>query len=109
MCSGIAHYFGIDPLIVRILFIIFAFGFGFGFITYLVLWVAVPSTASTVLGAAKKRLLRDPDNKIIAGVCSGLGYYFGVNAWIPRVLFLIPFFSFFFRWNHWGAFDFQIS
>ncbi|TKK68049.1 PspC domain-containing protein [Ilyomonas limi] len=106
VCSGIGHYFGIDPLIVRILFIIFAFGFGFGFIVYLVLWVAVPSTASTVLGAAKKRLLRDPDNKIIAGVCSGLGYYFGVNAWIPRVLFLIPFFSFFFRWNHWGAFDF---
>ena len=106
VCSGIAHYFGIDPLIVRILFIIFAFGFGFGFIVYLVLWIAVPSTASTVLGAAKKRLLRDPDNKIIAGVCSGLGYYFGVNAWIPRVLFLIPFFSFFFRWNHWGAMDF---
>ncbi len=106
VCSGIAHYFGIDPLIARILFIIFAFGFGFGFIVYLVLWIAVPSTASTVLGAAKKRLLRDPENKIIAGVCSGLGYYFGVNAWIPRVLFLIPFFSFFFRWNHWGAFDF---
>jgi len=106
VCSGIGHYFGIDPLIVRILFIIFAFGFGFGFITYLVLWIAVPSTASTVLGAAKKRLLRDPENKIIAGVCSGLGYYFGVNAWIPRVLFLIPFFSFIFRWNHWGALDF---
>src|SRR6478609_2888581 len=105
VCSGIGHYFGIDPLIVRILFIIFSFGFGFGFIVYLVLWIAVPSTASTVLGAAKKRLLRDPDSKIIGGVCSGLGYYFGVNPWIPRVLFLIPFFSFFFRWNHWGAFD----
>ena len=106
VCAGIANYFGIDRLIVRILFIIFAFGFGFGFIVYLVLWVAVPSTASTVIGSTRKRLFRDPDNKIIAGVCSGLSQYFGVNVWIPRVLFLIPFISFVFRWAHWGAIDF---
>lgn len=106
VCSGIANYFNIDPLVVRILFVIFAFGFGFGFITYLVLWVAVPSTASAVIGSTKKRLYRDPENKLIAGVCSGLSQYFGVNVWIPRVLFLIPFISIVFRWHSWGAFDF---
>ena len=106
VCAGIANYFGIDPLVVRILFVIFAFGFGFGFITYLVLWVAVPSTASAVIGSTKKRLFRDSENKLIAGVCSGLGQYFGVNVWIPRVLFLIPFISVVFRWHHWGDFDF---
>ena len=106
VCKGIADYFGIDPTIVRILFVIFAFGFGFGFITYLVLWVAVPSTASKVIGSSKKRLLRDPDDKVIGGVCRGLSYYFGINVLIPRLLFLIPFFSFIFRWSHWGMFDF---
>ncbi|HWB27100.1 MAG TPA: PspC domain-containing protein [Chitinophagaceae bacterium] len=106
VCAGIGNYFGIDPLVIRILFVIFAFGFGFGFITYLVLWVAVPSTASAVIGSPKKRLFRDPDNKLIAGVCSGLAQYFGVNVWIPRVLFLIPFISIVFRWHNWGAFDF---
>lgn len=106
VCAGIANYFGIDPLVIRILFVIFAFGFGFGFITYLVLWVAVPSTASAVIGSVKKRLFRDPENKLIAGVCSGLSQYFGVNVWIPRVLFLIPFVSIVFRWHNWGAFDF---
>ncbi len=106
VCSGIANYFGIDPLVVRILFVIFAFGFGFGFITYLVLWVAVPSSASTVIGSPKKRLFRDPENKLIAGVCSGLARYFGINVWIPRVLFLIPFISITFRWMHWGDVDF---
>jgi phage shock protein PspC (stress-responsive transcriptional regulator) len=104
VCSGIANYFGIDPLIIRILFVIFAFGFGFGFITYLVLWVAVPSTSAKVIGSAKKRLLRDPDDKIIAGVCRGLSHYFGVNVWIPRVLFLIPFVSIIFRWVHLAMF-----
>ncbi len=106
VCSGIAHYFGIDPLIVRILFVIFALGFGFGFIVYLVLWVAVPSTASTVIGSAKKRLLRDAEDKIVGGVCRGLAYYFGVNVWIPRIIFLIPFISFIFRWSNWGVFHY---
>ncbi len=106
VCGGIAGYFGVDPLIVRILFVVFALGFGFGFLIYIVLWVAVPSTASTVIGSARKRLLRDPDDKIIGGVCKGLAYYFGVNVWIPRILFLIPFFSFFFKWAHWGDFGY---
>ena len=106
VCGGLAAYFGVDPLIVRILFVVCALGFGFGFLVYLVLWIAVPSTASTVIGSARKRLLRDPEDKIIGGVCKGLSYYFGINVWIPRILFLIPFFSFFFKWAHWGAFNY---
>ncbi len=106
VCGGLAAYFGIDPLIVRILFVVFALGFGFGFLVYIVLWIAVPSTASTVIGSARKRLLRDPEDKLIGGVCKGLAYYFGVNVWVPRILFLIPFFSFFFKWAHWGAFGY---
>ena len=38
-----------------------------------------------------KRLFRDPDDKIIAGVCSGLGVYFNVEPWIFRALFVITF------------------
>ena len=83
--------FGMDAMLIRILFIICAFA-GFGLLVYIVLWIAVPSTASTVIGSAKKRLLRDPDDKLIGGVCRGLAYYFGVNVWVPRAIFLIPFF-----------------
>lgn len=103
VCSGIANYFGIDRVIIRILAIVF---FGIFFIPYLIVWVAVPSTASQVIGAQRKRLFRDTDDKIIAGVCSGLAQYFGVNVWLPRLLFLIPFFSFVFRFGHWGWWDF---
>lgn len=103
VCAGLGNYFGIDTSIVRILFVIFSFGFGFGFITYLILWVAVPSSASTTIGSVRKRLFRDPDNKLIAGVCSGLSNYFGVNVWIPRILFIIPFLTFFTNWVHWGS------
>ncbi len=102
VCAGIANYFGIDKIIVRILFIL---GFGITFIPYLILWVAVPSSASTIIGSVRKRLYRDPENKFIAGVCGGLSSYFGVNVWVPRVLFLIPFISFVTNWNHWGMFN----
>jgi phage shock protein PspC (stress-responsive transcriptional regulator) len=107
VCSGLANYFGIDVVVMRIIFVVLAVSFGVGLIPYLILWVAVPSTASAEIGGVRKKLYRDSDNKIVAGVCSGIGNYFGINAWIPRVLFLLPFLSFFSRWNHWGDFDFQ--
>ncbi|MEP6513139.1 MAG: PspC domain-containing protein, partial [Parafilimonas sp.] len=103
VCSGLADYFSIDPTVVRILFVIF---FGVTFIPYLILWVAIPSTATQQIGSARKRLMRDRDGKMIGGVCSGLSHYFNVNVWIPRVLFLIPFLSFVFQWHNWGMFNF---
>lgn len=99
VCSGLAHYFGIDVAVVRIIFVILAISFGFGIIPYLVLWVAVPSTATMEIGGLRKKLYRDNDDKIIAGVCSGLGNYFGINAWIPRVLFVLPLLSFAANWH----------
>lgn len=106
VCSGIANYFGIDPVVVRILTVIF---FGVTFFPYLIFWIAVPSSATKVIGSQRKRLFRDPDDKVVAGVCSGLSLYFGISIWIPRLLFLIPFFSFIFHWGHWGFWDFPFS
>jgi len=44
--GGIAAYFGIDIIAVRLLFIIFTIFFGVGFIVYIVLWIAVPEAKS---------------------------------------------------------------
>ncbi len=106
VCSGLANYFGLDPVVVRVIFAVLFFAAGVSILPYLILWVAVPSTAAAVIGSSRKRFFRDPDDKIIAGVCSGIGNYFGINAWIPRVLFLLPFISVVFRWGHWGFYDF---
>jgi len=38
----------------------------------------------------KKRLMRNPDKGIIAGVCAGLGEYFNLSPWIFRALFVVP-------------------
>ncbi len=33
-------------------------------------------------------LVRTRDDRLIAGVCSGLGHRFGISPWLARVLFL---------------------
>jgi phage shock protein PspC (stress-responsive transcriptional regulator) len=106
VCAGLANYFGIDPVVIRIIFVVLLFAGGIGFLPYIIFWIAVPSTASTEIGSSRKKFFRDPDDKIVAGVCSGIGNYFGINAWIPRVLFLLPFISVAFRWGNWGFYDF---
>jgi phage shock protein PspC (stress-responsive transcriptional regulator) len=35
------------------------------------------------------RMYRDPDYRIIAGVCSGMAAYWRIDSWIVRVIFLV--------------------
>ena len=44
---GLGNYFGIDPALVRVLFILSIFIGGFGILAYLILWVSIPE-AKTV-------------------------------------------------------------
>lgn len=39
-----------------------------------------------------KKLYRDPDNKTIAGVCSGLGHYFNIDITLVKIIFFISLF-----------------
>ena len=41
---------------------------------------------------AGKKLFRDPDDKYIAWVSSGIAHYFGIDAWIVRIMFLVALF-----------------
>ena len=42
VCGGIAEYFNIDSLLVRIIFVILVFGIGTGLWAYLLLWLLAP-------------------------------------------------------------------
>lgn len=90
VCAGVANYLRIDPAVVRIIFALIAFGgFGFGFLLYIILWIILPS--KPLQTNVRKRLYRDPDNKMIGGVAGGLSAYFNIDTWIPRLIFLLPF------------------
>lgn len=39
-----------------------------------------------------RRMYRDPDNRVIGGVCSGMGAYWNIDPIILRIIFVISFF-----------------
>ena len=45
VCSGLGHYFGLDPVLVRLLFVALVFA-GVSFVLYPVLWLIMPSETS---------------------------------------------------------------
>lgn len=55
--SGMAHYFNIDVIWVRLAWLIAAFGFGFGFIVYPILWILLPQAKTT---AEKLEMMGEP-------------------------------------------------
>ena len=67
VCSGLATYFGVDPLLVRIVFVILALippGIGIGVLLYLALWFLMeppqgaPTSATRNIGA-RLRMMSD--------------------------------------------------
>ena len=103
VCAGIANYLNLDPIIIRVLWILL---FGISFFAYLLLWIAVPSTSVKEVGGVRKRLFRDLDKKVIGGVCAGMSKYFGVKVGVIRILFLLPTILLIFNWNHFHLFQF---
>lgn len=42
----------------------------------------------------RKRVYRDPDNRVLGGVCGGLGAYMDIDPIVFRILFVVIFFGF---------------
>lgn len=48
VASGISAYFGIDVVVIRLIFVLlFFFGYGFSFLLYIILWIVVPKATTT--------------------------------------------------------------
>ena len=42
VCGGLAEYFGIDSLILRLIFVALIIGWGTGLLLYILLWILAP-------------------------------------------------------------------
>ncbi|MGM0944462.1 MAG: PspC domain-containing protein [Bacteroidota bacterium] len=113
VCAGIAHYFAIDPLWPRLIALLllfsgqfnktfigndfwifdeFRFHLSFGLFTviaYIVLWVILPVSYDIEEDKNIKKLYRNPDDKALGGVASGLAAYFGIEVIWTRLAFVI--------------------
>ena len=96
--NGIANYFGIDPIWVRLLLLAFLFNIffwglsGFIFLAYIILWIAVPGNDTLEDDKAVKKLFRSSDDKVLGGVSGGIASYFGTDPVVIRILFVISIF-----------------
>ena len=94
--SGIAHYFSIDSLWTRLIFIVLFFGVWFLpstpvflAIAYIILWIIIPGTYELEDEKKVKKMFRNPDDKVLGGVASGVSAYFGIDVIIIRLLFVV--------------------
>jgi len=96
VAAGLGHYFNIDVLWVRLLFILGFLGL-FPFhptsaiilITYIVMWIFLPANPDLKEDEKIKKLYRSQENKVIGGVARGLAAYFGTDVAVIRVLFVL--------------------
>ncbi len=42
VCGGMGEYFGKDPVLFRVLFVLVTLLLGFGILAYLVFWISIP-------------------------------------------------------------------
>lgn len=94
VCSGLSHYFGIDPLWVRLLFIILTPAAGLLVLAYIILWIVIPESGDIVEDKNLKKMYRNPEGRVLGGVAGGVAAYFGVNVAYIRLFWILSIFFF---------------
>ncbi|MEP4134788.1 MAG: PspC domain-containing protein [Cyclobacteriaceae bacterium] len=95
VASGIAYYFSIDPLWIRLLFlalllsIFFAGVGGIMLVGYIIMWIVIPPNDQLEENQKVKKLYRNPEDRVLGGVAGGVGAYFGVDAGVIRLIFVV--------------------
>lgn len=98
VASGIAHYFSIDPLWIRLLLLALFFNVllvglsGTTLLAYIILWIVLPGSTALEEDKKVKKLFRDGDSRVLGGVASGIARYFGVDIAVIRLLFVLSIF-----------------
>src|SRR5690606_15670210 len=86
VCSGLANYIGIDPVVLRIVFLVF---FGALFWVYILLWIIVPS--KSMESNITRMLYRNSDGIVSSSVACSLATDFNIDHCTPRHIFAFPY------------------
>ena len=99
VAAGVAHYFNIDPMWIRLLLIILLFNIFIGFeisgvivIAYIICWIVIPPSKELVDDKKLKKMYRSSEDRVLGGVASGVAAYFGTEVVLIRLLFVLTLF-----------------
>lgn len=87
VCGGIGEYFEIDPVLVRLIFLILFFVFGVGLITYIIAWIIIPerplnqSEVEYEIDEEAVKKQKEKRMKILGYILFGLGIFFILKLW----------------------------
>jgi phage shock protein C len=62
VCTGLGKYLEIDPVIIRVIWLLFIFCGGFGFLFYLLSWIVIPKETivfPTIVDPAEEKEKRE--------------------------------------------------
>ena len=93
VAAGIARYFEVDPIWVRLIllallsasFPLFHLG-NIVFWAYIIIWAAIPGEMNSDDDKSYRKFYRDPEKKVIGGVMAGIAAYTGWDVGLLRVL-----------------------
>jgi len=90
VCAGLGEYFDLDPVFFRLFFLFSILFGGLGAVAYIMLWILVPAgEGARPAPGDGKRLRLSGKERMIAGVCGGLGEFFELDPVLFRAAFLV--------------------
>ena len=85
VCGGLGRYLGVDPVLMRIAFVILAFAGGGGILVYLVAWVLIPvERPGEDLGTTRPEGT-DTTRLIVGGALIAVGTILLLNLSLPAL------------------------
>jgi phage shock protein C len=85
VCGGVGRYLGVDPVLLRIAFIVLALANGLGVIAYVVAWVAIPEERPGQPLAAAPEPRREMGRLVLGGSLVVLGLVLLVDRLAPNL------------------------
>jgi phage shock protein PspC (stress-responsive transcriptional regulator) len=94
VCAGIAYNFNLDPLWVRLAFVVCFFGLGpitagalsgVSLLLYLAFWISFPGNLGLEENTQLRKFYRNPDGKVLGGVMSGIASFTGWDLGLIRL------------------------
>jgi phage shock protein PspC (stress-responsive transcriptional regulator) len=90
VCAGLGEYFDLDPVFFRLFFLFSILFGGLGAVAYVMLWILVPLRAGAQPAPGNgKRLRLSARERMIGGVCGGLGEFLVLDPVLFRAAFLV--------------------
>ena len=90
VCAGLGDYFELDPVFFRLFFLFSILFGGLGAVAYVMLWILVPLREGDPHARADgRRLHLSASERMIGGVCGGLGEFFELDPVLFRAAFLV--------------------